>query len=151
MSQNDFTKFFDPEFAKSFTGFNGFGLDINSLMETQRKNYEAITKAQKRAMEGLQAAAQRQGEIISQMVEDNTAIAQQMMGDGTPEQKVVKQADLVKKIYEQSVSNVQEIGGLLSKSGQDVGDILNKRVSASLGEFKTTLEQSAKTGTKKAA
>ncbi len=141
MSQNDFMKFFDPELTKNLAGFQGFPFDMKSFMETQRRNFQAFTEAQQRALEGIQAVTQRQGELISEMVENNSAIAQEIMGEGSPEQKVAKQADLMKKAYEKSISNLKEIGEMLSESNQQAGDIINKRVSASLTEIKSAIEK----------
>lgn len=151
MSQNDFMKFFDPELTKSLSGFNGFPFDMNSLMETQRRNFQAFTEAQQRAIAGLQAVTQRQGELISEMVEDNSTIAQQILGEGSPEQKVAKQADLMKKVYEKNISNLKEIGDILNKSNQQAGEIINKRVSASLTEIKSAIEKTAKPAAAKKA
>ena len=151
MAQSDFMKFFDPELAKNFAGMNGFPFDVKSLMETQRKNFEAFTAAQQRTIEGIQALTQRQGELISEMVEDNSAIAQEILGEGSPEEKVAKQTDLVKKVYEKSINNLKEIGDILNKSNQQASDIINKRVSASLTEIKSAIEKNGKPAAKKAA
>lgn len=151
MSQNDFMKFFDPELAKTLSGFNGFPFDMKALMESQRKNVQAFTEAQQRAFEGLQAISQRQGELISQMVEDNSSLAQELMGEASPEKKVAKQADLMKKIYEKSISNMQEIQDMLNESNQQATAIINKRVTASLTEIKSAMEKSKKEPAKKAA
>ncbi len=134
MSQNDFMKFFDPDLAKNLSGFNGFPLDINAFTENQRKNFQAFTEAGQQAMEGIQAIVQKQSELMSQMTEDNSAIAHEIMADGTPEQKIAKQADLMKKNYEKSIANMKEISDMLGKSNQEATDIINKRVTASLTE-----------------
>lgn len=142
MSQNDFLKFFDPNLAKSLSGFNGFPFDVQTFVESQQKNFQAFTEAQQTALQGIQAAAQRQNELLSQIVEDQSKLAREIMSEGTPEQKVAKQTDLIKKNYESSISNMKEISELLNKSNQQATDIINKRVTASLTEIKTALEKS---------
>ena len=52
--------------------------------------------------------------------------------------------DLFKKIYDRTVSNIQEISDMVAKSSTESGKILNKRMSNSIAEVKTSLEKSAK-------
>jgi len=139
---NPFAKFFaGNDFAKTFEQFQNMPFDMNSIMETQRKNVEAITQAQQLATENLQDIMQRQTEILSQIVGDNSSLAKEMMGEGTPEEKISKNADLFKKVYERTVRNMQELSEIISKSNTEAGSIINKRVSASINEIKTSMEK----------
>ncbi len=148
-NNNEFMNFFDSQFTKNLAGFS-FPFDIKSMMESQTRNMQAFSEAQQLALEGMQAIAQRQSELVSQIVQDNTALAQSVMNETTPEQKLAKQADMMKKVYEQSMRNLREINDILTKSNQDASDILNKRVSASLNEVKAAVSKTKATA-KKAA
>ncbi|HRQ61665.1 MAG TPA: phasin family protein, partial [Alphaproteobacteria bacterium] len=109
-NDNPFTQFFaGNDFAKLFDQFQASPFDLKAIMEAQRKNVQAFTDAQQVAMDSLQALAQRQTEIISQIVEDQSLVAKELMGEGTPESKIAKNADLFKKIYERTVGNVREL------------------------------------------
>ena len=145
-SQNDFSKFFENYQSSPF--------DIQGFMETQRKNIQALTDAQALTVENIQAIAQRQSAILSEMVEDNAIIAKELMTEGTPEEKVAKNADLFKKAYERSVKNMNELSEMLNQSNQEASEIINKRVKATLNEVKSSMEKTQKqqkTTTKKAA
>ena len=153
-AQNPFTDFFaQNDFSKFFESYQSAPFDMQSFMETQRKNIQALTEAQKVAVDNLQAIAQRQSTILSEMVEDNAAMAKEFMAEGTPEEKIAKNADLVKASYERSVKNMNEIGEMLSQSNQEACQIIDKRVKASLTEVKSSLGKTAKSKTaqKKAA
>lgn len=139
---NPFEQLFKSDFTKSFPGFQSFPFDMKSVMELQRKNAQAVIAAQQVAMESLQAIAQRQSEIMSQIVEDNSSIAKEILSEGTPEQKIAKQADLVKKSHEKTVTNMRELADMIGKSTTEASDIINKRISASLSEVKTAMEKS---------
>lgn len=149
----DLNKFFENTFGNGFSGPYELPFDMNAVLEAQRKNIQALNEAQQLALEGYQAIAQRQSEIISQIVEDNSAIAREVLNEETPERKVAKQTDLVKKVYERSVTNFRELSDMLAKSNQQAADIINKRVSANLAEIKAAWEdgKATKTGKKKAA
>ncbi|MGB0719089.1 MAG: phasin family protein [Bdellovibrionales bacterium] len=146
--QNPFSEFFTQnEFSKFLENYQAAPFDIKAFLETQRKNMQAVSEAQQRAFEGLQSYAQRQAEIISQIAEDNSALAKEALSEGTPEDKMVKNADIFKTAYERSIDNMNELSALINKSNQEATGILNKRVSASISEIKDAI----KTQTKKAA
>lgn len=148
-NNNPFSDFFSQnDFAKLFENYQASPFDLKELMETQRKNMQAITEAQQCAMDGLQAVAQRQAEILSQMMEDNSRIAKEMMGEGTPEAKISKNAELFKTVYERTVRNMQELSEIINKSNIEASKVINKRVSATMNEIQSSLE---KTQQKKAA
>ncbi len=140
MANTEFSRLFSQE---NFPSLNGF-LDFNAVMEAQRKNIEAFTEAQQLAFEGIQAVAQRQAELLTRIVQDNSTLAREIMGDSTPEQKVARQADLMKKTYESSVESFRELSDMISKCGTQASDVLTKRVSASFTEVKSALEKTAK-------
>ena len=150
-NQNPFS-----EFAKLFENYQSMSFDnpfdMQSFMETQRKNMQAISDAQALTMERLQTIAQQQGTILSTMVEDNAKIAKEMMSEGTPEEKIAKNADMFKGVYERSVKNMTEVSEMLNKSTQDASAIINKRVKATMNEVKAAMEKAEKAEkTKKAA
>ena len=70
MSENNpFNPFanMDPskfDLTKMMSEFKLPGIDMETLMETQRKNIEAVTQANKVAVEGMQAIAKRQAEML---------------------------------------------------------------------------------------
>ncbi len=143
-------KFFNADFMKNLMPANSlFPFDLGNLMETQRKNMQALTEIQQMAVENIQAITQRQTEILSRMVQDNTAMAQQIMVEGTPEEKVVRQADMVRKAYEHSIDGMNELTELVRRSGKETSEIISKRVTASLTEFKSSIEKT-KSGSKAA-
>ncbi len=131
------------DFSKNFA-MPAFPFDVKTLMEAQRRNIQAMTEAQQLAMEGWQAVAQRQSEIVSQLFQDNSAMAKEIIGESTPENKVSRQADMFKKVYEKSVTNFREISEMLSRSNSEASEIINKRVTATMNEIKTSLEKAGK-------
>ncbi len=140
MSQYDFAKFFGSEFASNLPSSSQFlPFDVKSLLETQRKNLQAFSEALQVVVESSQTIAQSQAEILSQFAADNSSLIQEIASEGTPEEKIAKHADLIKKNYEKSVANWKEISDIASKSGKEATDIINKRVSASLTEIKSSL------------
>ncbi len=114
------------------------GFDMQAAMDAQRKNIEALTAANQAAVQGMQAVAQRQAEILSQAMSEVSTVAQQLAGSASnPQEMTTKQAELVRKAFEQALSNARELAEMVSKSNTEAFAIINKRVTESLQELKS--------------
>lgn len=137
--------FFDPSLIKQMMPKQGLStapaFDLKQMMETQRKNMQAMSDAMQLGMETVQQAMSRQAELMGRMVQDNSSYATAIMAEGTPEQKVQRQAELVRKSYEATVASARELNDMMMKSGEEAAGIINRRVSASLSEFKAAFER----------
>lgn len=120
-------------------------------MEIQKKNIEALSEANKLAFEGFKAVGQRQTEILSQIVADASFLIKEITAETTPQEKITRQAELVKNAYEQSVTNWQELAGIIGDSSKEASDIVNRRVTASLTELKSALNKNEKSSAHKKA
>ena len=137
----DFTKMFagfgipGVDMTKMFANFSAPGVDMQSLMSSQRKNIEALTQANKVALEGMQAVFRRQAEILKQSIEETTS-ATRDLSSGTAQDKVAKQTDIAKHAFEKALANARELSEIVTKANGEAVDLLNKRFSAMLDEFK---------------
>jgi len=143
---NPTENFFSPDFSGSFDKFKGFGFDFGALMETHRRNVQALSDANRLALESLQEIAQMQSAAVSRLVEDGTTIAREITTEGAPEEKFARQTDLARKTYESAVGCARQISETLGKSNKAASDIIHKRVSASLCEMKSAAEKKASKG-----
>jgi len=145
MAQNSWNGLFNTDFLKGMMPSTSMmPFDFGAIMETGRKNMQAMTEMQQRSMEGWQALAKRQAEIMSRIVQDNTSLAQQMMTEGTPEEKIARQADLVLTAYETSMTGITELSEMVAETSRETGEIINKRVTGSLTEFKKSFDKDSK-------
>lgn len=137
--------FFDPSIFKQMMPKQGLStspvFDMKQMMETQRKNMQAMSDLVQLGMESVQQAMSRQAELVGRMVQDNSSYASTIIAEGTPEQKVQRQADMVRKSYEATVAGAREVNEILTKSSEEVAAIINRRVTASLSEFKAAFDQ----------
>jgi phasin family protein len=135
----DVSKFTDV--SKLISEFKLPGVDVESALASQQKNIQALTAANQLAFEGFQAVARRQSEILRQSIEQTTAIVTELLAAGSPEDKVAKQAELVKSAFEKALANTRELAELVTKSNSEAADVINKRVSESLEELKASVAQ----------
>lgn len=147
----DPAKFFDmnrfTDFQKAFADFKVPTPDFEGVVAAQRRNMEAIVAANQLAVEGYQAVARRQAEILRQSLEETSTVISELLTPGTPEDKVAKQAALVKASFEKASANIKELAELVAKSNSEAADVLSKRVKESIEELQTVL---AKVAPKKA-
>jgi phasin family protein len=140
----DMTKFaaeFDPakmteEMTRMMTQYQVPGLDVNALIDSQRKNLEAVTQANRVALEGMQAVAKRQAEILQQTLGEAVAAVEALTGSGSPQDAAAKQAELVKAAYEKALANMKELAELVAKSNAEASETINNRIAETLDEIK---------------
>jgi len=114
--------------------------DVESLAAAQRRNFEALSAANRVALEGAQAVAKRHMEILQQsMAELTDAVRSASSTTGSPQDKAASQAELVKATYGRAVSNMQEISDLIQKSNGEAVSLLNRRFAEAMDEVKTLM------------
>ncbi len=136
--------FFEMDVSKMLAEFKMPGVDVDAILASQRKNIEAVTAANQLAMEGMQAVVRRQAEILRQTMEETGSILTDVLGGGTPEDKVAKQAELVKSAFEKALYNMKELAEMVAKSNTEAANVISKRVSESLEELKGAMAKPVK-------
>jgi phasin family protein len=137
----DFAEVLD--FAKIADKFKMPGVDPKAIVDLQKKNMEAVATANRVAFEGAQAVMRRQSEIVREMVENTSTALTEMAKPGRPEEKLAQQADLLKKIYETNLANMNELVELGAKSNREAAEVINHRVVDSIDEMKVALKTAA--------
>jgi len=137
--QMDMSQF---DFTKMMGGMQVPGLDMQSLMDTQRKNIEALTTANQVAVEGMQALAKRQAELFAQSMAEVTKVSQELAGSASnPQELTTKQTLLAREAFERAVANMRELAEMVSKSNTEAFEVINKRFNESLEELRTAMRQ----------
>jgi phasin family protein len=126
--------FFD--LTKAFEDFRLPGLDVEAMIASQRKNLEALTQASQLALEGVQAMAQRNVEIVRQVVDEAPALLREWTEPCAPEDRLTKNVDAAKQIFERGFANARELAELAAKAGTDVFSVLTRRLSESFDDVR---------------
>lgn len=142
--QNPFSSFKNNEFFKNFTVFSKTNpFDPSKFLEIQRKNLETLSEAQQITAEAFQEIVNKQIEIVSQLMEEQSFIANQLLREGTPEDKLTRNAELIKNSYDKAMTSAKEITDLVKKTNTKASGLLNKRATASFKEIKETVEKAS--------
>jgi phasin family protein len=129
-------KKFMGDFTKAFSAYKIPGVDSNIIMESQKKNLEALAQANKVAFEGAQAVFKRQAEIMKQAMEEMQSVFKDISVAGEPQDKVAKQTDLVKDGVEKALANMRELAEMSGKSNTEAFEMIQSRFTESLEEVK---------------
>ena len=131
--------FADFDFSKIAGEFKMPTMNIESMVETGRKNFAVMTAVNTSAVESMKAIAQRQGDMIRAAMEDFSKHGSEVLAAATVEEKAIKQIDFAKKSYETAIANSKEIADLFGKSQADAFQALSARVAELTEEVKAAI------------
>lgn len=131
--------FADIDFSKIAAEFKVPAVDVETFVETGRKNFAFLTSAGTAAVEQLKTIATRQGDMLRAAVEDFSKHGSDVMSAATVEEKAAKQIDFVKKSYEAAVSNTKELADLYTKGQTEAFEALSARVAELTEEVKAAI------------
>jgi phasin family protein len=130
---------FDFDFTKIAGEFKLPVVNVESVVETGRKNFAAMTTVSTAAVETFKTIAQRQGDMIRAAMEDLSKYGSDVMGAASIEEKAAKQVDFAKKSYDMAIANTKELADLYTKSQTEAFETLNARVAELTEEVKAAL------------
>jgi phasin family protein len=132
--QADYSRMFS-EFGKMFANGKMPTMDIDAVMAAQRKNIEAFQAANQVAFEGVQAVARRQAELVREASEEMQKLFRDVSAANVDE-RLAKQADAVKSLFETAVANTNELATMVQKTNSEAATVISKRVAENLDEVK---------------
>lgn len=138
----DFGKMFDMskfDITKQIGEFNLIAIDMEGVIAAQRKNIDALAKANHLTVESMQAIGRRQSEIFRAMMEEATSAVREVMAASSVEEKAAKQTEIIKDAFQQAVVDLRELADLVAKSQSSAIEVVQQRVAESLDEVKTVI------------
>ena len=129
---------FDPSF---FERFNVPGVDTQALMESQRKNIDALISANRKAAEGYANMMRRQGEILSETMEAIQESVGDLMKANAGQDLPKKQAELVEKTVGRAFKHMRELADMAVSANSDAFKIMRDRATESIEELRALNEK----------
>lgn len=132
---------FDPsqmmeELRKALSGGDLSGVDLSSVLETQRRNVEALTQANQRAFETAQAMLDRQMEMLKEAMAEAVGALSDLSAAKSPTKAATKQGQLLKQLMEGALANLREMTDFVTKANADALKTIRKRVEESMKEIR---------------
>jgi phasin family protein len=130
---------FDFDFSKIAGEFKFPVVNMETMVETGRKNFAAMTTVSTAAVEVMKTIAQRQGDMVRAAMEDFSKHGSDVLSAASMEEKAAKQIDFAKKSYDLAIANTKELADLYTKSQTEAFATLNARIAELTEEVKTAL------------
>lgn len=135
---NDTNPFGDM--TKMMQQFKVPGLDMAPIIESRRKDMEALVEANKAAYEAMQAVARKQTEILNEAMKGIQDSAKGLATAGAGAPNAAKQADAVSHGYQKALADMKELAEMVHKSQTDAMAGITARATQSLQEMKKLMQ-----------
>ena len=119
-------------------------VDFDKLLETNRKNIEALAASAKVAAGAAQSMAQKQREVLEAGLREASALARDYKPLGSAQENLAKQTEFVRKVFDISVQGAREAAETSKQSTAEAVKIVQERVKASLEEFRASVGRADK-------
>jgi phasin family protein len=116
-------------------------LDVDKLVEVQRKNIDALGRAAQSAGDGAQALAAKQKAILETAFHETTQAFQNFKPTGDPAEVAAKQSEFAKKAFEATLQNTRDLAELAKKAAGDPATIIKDRMHENLKEISNLLSR----------
>jgi len=110
------------------------------LLDSGRKDLQALMQANEKSYQGLQAVVQRQTEMIKAAIGEWQTAAKEMPGKD-PKANLAKLDELGRQSFQRAVDDIKELANLAAKSQADAFDVVRQRIQANVDEVTKLLQR----------
>ena len=115
------------------------GVDMSAIVETRRKDIEALVEANKAAYEAMQALARKQTEMLTQTMQSVQEAAKGAAG-GIGMADPAKQAEVMRKGCEKALADMKELADMARHSQADAMAHITQRATQHMQEIKKLMQ-----------
>lgn len=125
------------DISKMFEQLKLPGVDMSSIVESRRKDIEALAQANQVALKGVASIADRQAEFLQAVMTDVAAKLKSASEGGASSAAAM---DLAKQSVDKALAALRNLAETTTKSQSEAIDLINARAKASLEEIRTQLK-----------
>ncbi len=138
--ETDFSKFMDmskfADMSKMMGEFKMPGVNMDAMMSSHRRNMEALVAVNQSAFEALQSLARRQAEWMRQGFEEATNLVNATMSAETPEEKMIRHAEMSKAAVDKCMANAREIAETVNRTHCQAMEAVSNRLNEGIDELR---------------
>ena len=113
-------------------------LKLDELLQTQRKNLDALGQSVKVAAQGAQTVAQKQREVLEAGLREAATLAREYKPLKVQE-NLALQTEFARKVFEITVTGAQDSASTARQSTTEAVKIIQDRVKDSFEEFRASV------------
>ena len=111
-------------------------LDIDALIDWQRKDMEALTEMNRQASEGLKALVERRNEILR----ESLAEWQAAIKEATSTEAVSKRAEAAKQGMQKAIANFRELSEMEAQARNNAWKVVQDRMQENMANLQKLLQ-----------
>jgi phasin family protein len=111
--------------------------NVDQLVETQKRNIEALGQGAQVVAQGAQSVAQKQRELMEAGLREAMAFARENQGQINA--NLAQQTEFARKLFEVAVKGAQETTATARQSGADAAKIVQDRMKEGLEEIRASI------------
>ena len=124
--------------GQMLTQFKLPGVDLSELMQSRKKDIEALTAANQRAYEGMKALGKRQAEMMTEAMAEWRAAAPMLTAMKSGDIGAAR-GELAKQVFGKMLSNMRELAEMAATSQTQAGEIVTQRFHENLADLRKVL------------
>ena len=113
--------------------------NIDQLVETQKKNIEALGQSAQVVAQGAQSVAQKQREVLEAGLREAATLAQGYKPLGKIHENIALQTEFARKVFEIAVQGAQESASTARDPTTEAVKILQDRVKESFEDIRASI------------
>jgi phasin family protein len=116
-------------------------VDVDKLLEVQKKNIDALGQSAKVAAQGAQSVAQKQREVLEAGLQEAATLAREYKPLGKVHENLALQTEFARKVFEIAVKGAQDSATTARQSTTDAVKIIQDRMKESFEEIRASVSQ----------
>lgn len=122
-------------------------IDVEKLIEANRKNLDALNELAIAAAGGAQAVVRKQREVLEAGLTEATTLIRGYQPLGDPRETLTKQTDFAKKLFELALQGAKDSAQTTRESTAEAVKILQDRMKEALDDVRASVGQGGKSKT----
>ncbi|QPF93575.1 phasin family protein [Bradyrhizobium commune] len=114
-------------------------LNVDELLQAQKKSIDALGQSAKVAAQGAQSVAQKQREVLEAGLREAETLAREYKPLGQMQENIALQTEFARKVFEITVEGARESASTARQSTTDAVKIIQDRVKESLEEIRANV------------
>ena len=119
-------------------------VDVDRLLEANRKNIEALANSAGVISDGARSVAERNQEIFEAGLREVAAIARDYRPLAAEADLAEKRVEFAKKVFDTIAKNARDVNDMANQSTKEASRIFQDRLKASIDEIKASAGRSEK-------
>ena len=120
-------------------------VDVDKLIESHKKNIDALSQSATVAAQGAQSVAQKQREIFEAGLDEATKLARGYQPLGKLQDNLALQTEFAKKVFEIAVKGAQDSATTARQSTSEAVKIIQDRLKESFDEMRSSVNRTKST------